>query len=71
MTRKQLIFEDVVLAAMFGFILAMVVALWAASRDVEPVDRVDECIANISEDVDPLEWQFQWQECQLGISVNP
>lgn len=56
-----LVFMVTVLVAGFG-------TLYVMQRNVDRVvDPIEECISNISRDVDRLEWQYQWQECQLGV----
>ena len=60
-----LVFMVTVLVAGFGLLYVM-------QRDAARVmTPIEECIANISPHVDALEWQYQWQECQVSISVNP
>ena len=55
-----LVFMVTMLVAGFGLLYVM-------QNKPVTLTPIEECIANISPDVDPVEWQFQWQECQLGV----
>ena len=69
MTTKQQVFETMVLVFMVTVLVAGFGTLYVMQRNVDRVvDPIEECISNISPDVDRLEWQYQWQECQFGVS---